>query len=494
MTVLKLRDYQLKAVHKLYKKRSILIGDDMGLGKTITAIAIDMKRRHDALNGVDAFEKIGPSRKVRKTLIVAPLSTLTTTWEQHLRDNTNQDVYVIDPKNRKPFIDAAKDGWKGGYFVCHWDALRLKDMAALRKVAWFHIIADEVHRAKNRKALTTRALKALPTIFKTGLSGTPADDKPQDIWSVLNWLWPKFYTSYWRFVNTHCIFKELIGSNGNSYKKIIGVQNLHILHKQMESWYIRRLKDEVAKELPDKFYTQVVVDLLPQQRRAYNEMRKTMVAWVKDHKKEIEEESPLIANVIVAQLQRLQQFALAYMYQDGYVKKKIKDPETGDITEVEVPRYLMSEPSSKLDALMELLEDNPNEQFVVFSQFKQIINLLAHRLDRHGISYGLLTGDTKQSDRDTLVREFQAGKVRIFAGTIAAGGIGITLTAASRVVFLDRAWKPTANRQAEDRLHRIGQENAVQVFDFIAKGTLDRARLQQLEMKWDLIRQVLGDK
>src|SRR5690606_24192000 len=113
----------------------------------------------------------------------------------------------------------------------------------------------------------------------------------------------------------------------------------------------------------------------------------------------------------------------------------------------------------------------------------QILPLLAQRLEKKGITYGIFTGDTKDSERKEIIRDFQAGDRRVFAGTIQAGGVGITLTAASTVVFLDRGWSPAINEQAEDRLHRIGQKNAVQVIDMMAKGTVDIGRKEMLEQK-----------
>jgi SNF2 family DNA or RNA helicase len=142
---------------------------------------------------------------------------------------------------------------------------------------------------------------------------------------------------------------------------------------------------------------------------------------------------------------------------------------------------------------MEILGANPERQFVIFSQSKQVINLLATRLENAGITHGILTGDTPQLDRGHIVAAFQDRKLRVFAGTIQAGGEGITLTAADTVIFIDRTWSPAKNRQAEDRLHRIGQKNAVQVIDLVAVDTVDGGRLQRIEQSWQYIKRLLGD-
>jgi SNF2 family DNA or RNA helicase len=227
-------------------------------------------------------------------------------------------------------------------------------------------------------------------------------------------------------------------------------------------------------ELPDKYNTKVWVTLKPEQRRAYNQMNKDLIAWVGEH-----EDQPLVAPVVIAKLIRLQQFAVAYCDVNW--------------TEGESPTVTLSEPSAKLDVLMELLDDNPEESVVVFSQFSQAIRLLGARLAAAEIPHGLFTGATSDSDRARIVNEFQAGKLRVFAGTIKAGGVGLDLFRASTVVFLDRSWSPAENLQAEDRLHRHGQQNAVQVIDIMAKDTIDLGREQMLIQKWDWIRKMLGD-
>jgi len=445
--------FQQEMVEHLAKQKSRLCGDDMGLGKTVEGIALDKYNRiHNP-----------PQQGKPKTLIVTPLSVFDT-WQSHYAEwSPHLKVMAIDPKKRHDFIEAVLKG-SADVYITHWEALRL--MPELQKRQWFHIIADECHKAKGRKAQQSRALKKLKTTYKTGLSGTPADNRPQDIWSILNWLYPKVYTSYWRFYNQYIDY-EIVYPQG--YHKMIGVKNLELLRAEMKPWYIRRRKEEVLDDLPDKYYTDIWVDLTPKQKKAYETMKKSMIAWIGEH-----EDQPLSSPVVVAQLMRLQQFALAFA-------------EIGP-----EGKLFMAEPSSKIDALMDILE-NTDEQVVVFSNFKQAIKLVTARLDKSGRSYCVLTGDTKQDERGPMVSDFQAGRYQVFLGTVAAGGVGITLTAASTIVFMDRAWSPSQNAQAEDRLHRIGQKNAVQVIDIMARNTVDLGRRQLLKQKWSWLKELLGD-
>lgn len=498
--MLQLYPFQQESVVKFAPLIAALNGDDMGLGKTVQAVALDIEKRR--VFG-PAFSKRGKPQ----TLVVTRKSVMGG-WADHYKEwAPHLKVKVMNLKNRGEFIEAFKKG-KADVYVTHWAALRL--MPELHSIHWFLIIADEAHAIKNRKSVQTVQFKKIVTDHKYALSGTPADNRPDDLWSLLNWLYPKTFKSYWGFYNTHVLFQEVVNEyTGKRYRKIIGVAEEEKLHKLIEPIFIRRLKEDVIPDLPDKYYTTIRVDLDPSQRRAYDHMRHTMLAWVGQ-----QQDQALAAPVVIAQLMRLQQFACAY----GQIVTKIKrkrDCENcnEDFCEHDVRLFKcevcpnrkceghefealqLIDPSTKLDAVMDIIEDNPNEQIVVFGQSKQVINMLCDRLAAKKIRAAKLTGDTtREGERDELISGFQAGKYRVFAATIRAGGEGITLTAARTVIFIDRDWSPSKNKQAEDRLHRIGQKNAVQVIDLIANDTVDMGRKQQIELKWSWIQKILGDK
>lgn len=505
MTDLKPYPFQRDAIMQLYKAehpetgdRSMLIGDDMGLGKTVEAILLDLANR----NKHDAYFK-------GKTLIVTETSVMGS-WQKHYKDWAPQlRVIVIDRKNRKSFLEALKapTDSKSGYqvFIMHWAGLRfIAD--ELRATTWFGIIGDEIHNIKNRKAQQTQAFKKIRTMYKMGLSGTWADNRPDDAWSVLNWLWPKTWTSYWNFFNYHvvqkrhnegtCMVETCDTYHRRAFTEIAGTHDAELIHSKMGSAYVRRLKEQVWEDIPDKTYEDREIELDPKQRKTYDAMQDDMLAWIGEH-----EDQPIAAPALISQLVRLQQFAVAYGKMEtkkfpltmpkaeGKGWEYILDGDGNKIIE-ERQVLLLDEPSTKLDATMDIIGAT-NEQIVVFGQSKQAINLLAARLDRAKVTYGILTGDTKQADRDLYIQEFQAGKRRIFISTIAAGGVGITLTAATICVFLDRAWSPSKNRQAEDRLHRLGQKNAVLIITLVARDTIDRSRNDRIEMKWGWLKAVL---
>jgi SNF2 family DNA or RNA helicase len=254
------------------------------------------------------------------------------------------------------------------------------------------------------------------------------------------------------------------------------------LHAEMQPWYVRHLKRErccdhhpegVMPWLPEKTYDRIWVDLSPTQRRIYNDMKEKMIAWVGEH-----ENQPLAAGVAVAQLARLSQMCLATptISEDGRVN--------------------LSLPSSKMEALLELVKDNPNKKFVVFSSSKKMCYLTQQYMKERDVASFVLSGDTPQSQRDGMVHRFTNGSVQLFIGVIeaAAEGIDGLQHATDTAVFLDRSWRTIKNQQAEDRLHRGGQKDTVQIIDIMARDTLDLGRFQKLEMKWQFIKTILGDK
>ncbi len=458
--------FQDEDVRKLVDRRSILIANEMGTGKTYEAIALDLMRRSTKPEGVQA-----------RTLVVAPLTILQSTWEDHFAELApHLRTIVINPKERRHFLEALK-GNDHDVFILHWDVLRIIE-DELRKTIWFHIIADEAHRAKNRNAQQTRSLKKLRSAWRTAMTGTPVMNKPQDLWSILNWLYRDQWSSFWKFYRYYVDF-EIIYPHG--YHKIHGPKNVKFLREKIEPYFSRRTKEEVLPDLPDKYYTRLEVDLLPKQRRAYDQMKKDMIAWLDTQ----DGTKPLAAPVVIAQLIRLQQFALAYV--------DIVSLDTDSLAVGSGGRAILTEPSSKIDVLFQILEDNPDESIVVFSQFRQAIALVEARLNSKGIGYVRITGDDSAGDRRRAVDDFQSGRANIFVGTIGAGSEGITLTRSSTVVFLDRDWTPARNAQAEDRLHRYGQESAVQVIDIMARNTIDQYRFKVIEMKAEWIRRMLDD-
>lgn len=462
--------HQRSVVSRLQDQPSKLIMWDMGSGKSAAAAAIDRDIRQNLDEGTRGA-----------TLIVCPKSVLGV-WRHWLSWARIPDdsVFVIDPTDREPFQQAlwehvaSKGASRETWFVCHWDAIPKLNFTRAgtktRPMKFTHIIGDEIHRISGRKTRRTTAFKQIKAQYKTGLSGTPSDDKIQDLWSVLHWLQPGVWTSYIRFCRSY--LQWVVPEPEKGYWIVTGTKNLADLRARIADFSDRVRLDEVT-DLPAKTYTTLTVDLGPAQRRPYNQMRDDLLADVGEGGR-----NTLLSPQQVNAQQRLQQLALSAL----------------DVDE-DTDRVFAVEPSAKLDALVELLLDHPDEQFVVFCQFVDVLHLVAQRLRRARIPASSVpfTGALLRPNRDRQVSDFQGGETRVIYGTIGAMGTGITLTAARAVVFLDRSDKPNENEQAENRAHRIGQQGTVQVIDLVARDTVDESRVENIAEKGDRLEELYGD-
>lgn len=492
---MELYQFQQEDVDKLKIQKSAAIGSEMACGKTHEAIALDEIWCDEA------------TYSNPKTLVIAPLNTFNSWQEKYAEQSPGTRVTVIDRKNRDLFVNALNHD-NGDVFLMHWDALRR--MPDLRQFKFETIIADEAHRASSRASLTTNALKKLKTNHKLAMSGTLSGDKPDGLWSIFNWLWPQYYRSYWAFRKAY--IDEWTNPH-TGYREILGVKNEKYLHEQIAPWYVRHLKrnqccdnhpNGVLSWLPEVTHDRITVDISPTQRRIYNEMRSGMVAWIGE-----QQQTPLVASIVIAKLARLSQIALAtpkletelhrrrdkelnppLVYNGGWRQ----NPDGTDYYE-EVDVVNLELPSSKLDALKEWLNDHPDKPVIVVSSSAKMCELVKEDLNKFGYPTELLYGKTPQAIRDVIVSNFNAGKFRVFLGVIEAMAEGVDglQYGTDTIIFLDRSWWGMMNKQTEERVDRPGQKNATNIIDIVARDTVDIQRHHDLDLKWDSVRKILGD-
>lgn len=438
--------FQEESIAKAWPKTGFLLADDMGLGKTATTLFEVTRRSEERSN-------------LTKTLIVCPKSVFAT-WEKHIRLFGCEPVWGL-PRNATTFQ-------KSGFVVTNWDQLRVNP--AYKKIGWTYVIADEAHNAKNRNAKRTRALWTISAQYRRALTGTPIINRPDEIWAILHWLYPEQFRSYWRFYERYVDYEQ---HPFHGYRIVKGAKNIPELQETLAPIMIRHTKKQVLTQLPDRYYETIRVALSPVQRRIYNEMREHALAWVGRN-----EDKPLPAKMVVAQLMRLQQICLG--------TPDIKFDEEG------TPSVTIHEPSAKLDALMDIIEGT-EKQIVVFTNFRSAVFMTQARCVKAGIPVSIMLGGISDADRKRSIEDFVTGKTRVFVGTIATGGEGIDgLQVSDLCVFLDRNWSPAKNDQAESRLHRNGQKNAVQVIDIEAISSVDQVKRRKLIWKWKFIREILG--
>lgn len=483
--------------------RALLLGDDMGLGKcgqSAGAVFEFLMRKSAFASNLDmpveAFETAedmlawagvenGPK------LVIAP-NSVKGTWRRELRMWLGSSVpqVVVDGATPKKRNAQMLEGIESNaWTIINWEQLRVKrekqkvrkkivhpltgDFIKWREIEqevevmreplledtpWVAAIADEAHRAKNRKSLTTKGLWRVDATMKLALTGTPLQNSPDELWSILKWLYPKEYTAYWRFFDQYVDFYE-----GQYGKIITGVKNSDALRFELSTRLVRRTKKEVLKDLPDKTREYVPVDLHKPQRKLYDEAEKQMWFEVEQAIKEGDKQAKTFAE----QALRNQ----TYQVVNGAAR-------TVRLRQIASSPALLGgeDVSAKLDAAEELITD-AGKQIVVFTEFVETTRLLVERLRKRGLVAEQFVGGISSEQRTQYEDDFQNGDIDVIVGTIPAMKEGITLTAADTVLFIERHWTPAVNEQCEDRLHRVGQKKNVTVLILEAEDTVDTQKV-----------------
>lgn len=437
-------DHQKTGIQFAKSRNNLIIGDEMGLGKTAQAI-----RTCQELN----FKKnlvICKSSAKRKWLDEIQL------WAPGINAiKLNGSTKERDIQLMKALADETIY-----YIVTNFDHIRAT--SKLYNLEVDGLIIDEAHKIKNRKTQITKAIKTFCRLPKKimMLTGSPIQNRPQEIWQLLNILYPQDFRSYWRFVERYCYVVD-----GFFGKEITGVRNEDELHHILESIMIRRLKKDCL-DLPEKLYEPEYIEMSSHQKEMYSDMADNAIAL-------INETRILTAQVVIAQIIRLQQIAIS----SALVGESV-NPQ-----------------SAKFDWLLNFVEEYPEEKIVVFSTFLKAINLFANILDSKSINYVKYTGQENENQRDENQRLFRHCKtINIFLATIATGGESIDLPESQICIFINKHWNPEVNKQAEDRLHRIGQKKNVTVISLIAEHSVDEMIEVALKGKIDLIQRILKDK
>lgn len=344
----------------------------------------------------------------------------------------------------------------------------------LNRIAFKTVVVDEAHRIKDPQSQQTRACWALmhgSTVSRRwALTGTPLANHPGDLWSIMHGVAPLEYPTKSKFVDRYA----LTGWNAYGGLDIIGLQpeRKDEFYRFFDPRFRRMPKALVLDQLPPKVRAPRYVEMTPKQAKAYGEIETGLVTRLADG-------TVLVAPSNLAAQTRLLQFSSSYASLDA---------ETGTVT--------LTEPSPKLDALEEVLDELGDRPVAVCAVSRQLVYLAAARLDKRKISYGLITGKQKEWERDIALRQFQDGKLRVLLFTVQAGGVGLTMTAADTIVFLQRSWSMIDNRQAEDRVHRIGSEvhESITVIDIITRDTVEEAQLERLAEKMARLEEITRDR
>ncbi len=433
-----LREYQVDALKFLtvIAKHNLgaILADDMGLGKSLEILSL-----------------LCSDDKAQPTLIVAPTSLVYNWVNECYKWAKKHKVVLLNSSSaatRKNLIDKI-DSYTKCIYVTSYDSL-VRDIDIYRTRFRF-IILDEAQYIKNPLTQKAKAVKKLNSEVYYALSGTPIENSLSDLWSIFDFILPGYLQSYGDF-------KE-------RYEKLIMLQDLDALEdlkNKISPFVLRRTKNQVLKDLPDKIEEIVYAKLEGEQEKLYlaylNEMKKSMQG-----KSKIE---------IIAMLTRLRQVCVAPSMFLNYKEKETKIDIAVDIISNAVAN---------------------NHKILLFSQFTKSFEILQKRLSEIDITCYTLTGDTSAKARIELVDKFNKDDTNVFLISLKAGGTGLTLTSADIVIHLDPWWNASAQAQATDRTHRIGQKNVVTEIKIVCKGTIEEKVVLLQKEKLKLANSIISD-
>lgn len=326
---------------------------------------------------------------------------------------------------------------------------------------WDMVICDEAHRLKNYNAQWTRNIKKLKAEFKHIMTGTGIVNNPAELWSLLHFLYPKTYTSHDKFKRTYCDIDTWSG-----YQKVVGIKRgkEQELREMIRRVGVRRTMIECFPNISEPIETTIPVDLNPAQQKMYDEIKDTLQTLDAAG-------TPLHSPNVLSMLNRLRQICVATpeVLEDYYDHKE----------ERRIIKVKLREPSSKLDAVMDIIDglewdSERQDQVVVFSQFKDPLELLQHRLAKKNIPYLRLLAEMSDEKRYQMWHDiWPAKKHQVFLTTLSLGSESINLTSANRAIFLDQSWSPAQNKQAIGRVYRPGQTGVAQLIYIRAEDTVD---------------------
>jgi len=432
-----------------------VLADDMGLGKTLQIIAFLLSQKKSKsivvvptsviYNWMDEFEKFAPS--IRIGLVHGSKSKR----DKVLRDFKRGLGIKIEESNLKE-----KSYEKYDVLLTTYGTLK-NDEKAYENLSFDYCIIDEAQNIKNPAAQATLSVKNIKSKCNIALTGTPIENNLMELWSIFDFVMPGYLFTKDRF-------RE---------RFILDESNLSELKYLITPFILRRLKEEVLSELPEKLEKKYLVEMKGKQKQLYSFYVKAIKNQLNENKSS--EKSGRDKINLFAYLTKLREICL--------------DPS------IVVPDYKGG--SSKLTVVREIVKDasESGKKILLFSQFTSVLQKIEEDFKKEDISYLYLDGGTSAKDRVERVKKFNDdSNIKVFLISLKAGGVGLNLTSASVVIHFDPWWNPSVEDQATDRVHRFGQENKVEVIKLVAKDTIEEKIVLMQEDKRELIQSLMDGK
>ncbi len=437
--------YQEEGIRFGLFKAGVLIGDEMGLGKTLQAISLGLLKKE-----IFGFSKI----------VVVTLASLKEQWKREIEKFSHEKAVVIagNPLQRKAGYSNDDCLFK----ITNYEAV-LRDVTILSSYNPDIIILDEAQRIKNFSTKTADAVKRIPKRHAIVLTGTPLENKLEDVYSIVQFLDPYLLTPLWKFAADHFLLLK------NKKSNIAGYRNLDLLKEKLKGIVIRRKKEDVLKDLPDEVVNNYYIDLNQEQLDMHGGYARSLMPLI--NKKYL---TPMDLRKIQVLLLRMRMVCDSTYLIDRktHISPKLKE----------------------LDGIIDELVVQNKRKMVIFSEWTTMTFLIAKHLSDMGIPFVELSGKVPVKKRQALIDEFTNNPAcRVFLSTD-AGGTGLNLQAADCVVNFELPWNPAKMNQRIGRVSRIGQESGcINVINLIAKNSIEERILAGIQLKTDLFKGVFDD-
>ncbi len=432
--------YQLDGIAFAVGAGRAVLADDMGLGKTI--------------QGIGAAELLSRHVPVSRVLVICPAS-LKSQWLLEIERFSDRSCQLILGSARERPAQYDNESF---FTICNYEQV-LRDILSIERVKWDLIILDEGQRIKNWEAKTSQVIKALKSPFALVLSGTPLENRLDELFSVVEFIDDRRLGPAFRFFNRH---KEV-----DEKGKLLGYKNLGELRAKLEPLLLRRTRKQVVKQLPPR--TTQVLRIPPT-----------------DEQFELQRGHRMIIQSIIGK-KYLTEMDLLRLQKALLMCRMCADSTF--LVDKQPPGY--SSKLAELDQLLEQLLAEEDRKIVLFSEWTTMLNLIEPLLKKQKVDYVRLDGSVPQKKRQNLMQQFQKDPdCKLFIATN-AGSTGLNLQAANTVINVDLPWNPAVLEQRISRAHRMGQKRPVQVFLLVTEDTLEENLLATLSAKHELSLAVL---
>jgi SNF2 family DNA or RNA helicase len=430
--------YQEEGIQFGLYKKAVLIGDEMGLGKTLQAIGLGILKKE-----IFGFRKV----------LVVTMSSLKQQWQREIERFSDEKACVITGSARNRTEQYRTDA--SLFKITNYEAV-LRDVTIISRLKPDLIILDEAQRIKNFETKTAEAVKSLPRQHAIVLTGTPLENKLEDVYSLAQFLDPELLSPLWQFAADHFLLSR------RKKGDILGYVNLHKLHEKLKPLVIRRRKEEVLDELPELIVNNYYIDLHQDQAEIHAGYSQLLL--------------PLLNKKFLTPMDMLRIQMLLLKMRQSCDSTYLIDRKTNI--------------SPKLDELASILDElikQNGRKVVIFSEWTTMTMLIGKYLSREAIPFVELSGKVPVVKRQALIDEFDTNPdCKVFLSTD-AGGTGLNLQAADCVVNFEMPWNPAKLNQRIGRIHRIGQKSkCINVINLIAKFSIEERIMAGIKLKGDL--------